>query len=78
MVEVYAHELAGVTPTGFNNPLISISDGIKVNQHVYQKMLKYKIVPWVSEVIRDKEIIFQQNGGTLTQPEWIRNFARLI
>ena len=36
-----------VTLTGEKTPLIFIEEGVKVNQHVYLKMLKEKLVPWI-------------------------------
>ena len=55
---------AGVTSTGLKTPLIFIEDGVKINQHVYLKMLKDKVVPWVRKVTGNEGITFQQDGAT--------------
>ena len=55
---------AGATATGLKTPLIFIEEGVKINQHVYLKMLKDTALPWVNEVAGEEGITFQQDGAT--------------
>ena len=54
----------GVTSTGEKTPLIFIEEGVKVNQHVYLKMLKKKLVHWIDVTFREDGITLQQDGTT--------------
>ena len=54
----------GVTSTDEKTPLIFIEEGIKVSQHVYLKMLKEKLVPWIDVTFREDGITLQQDGAT--------------
>ena len=55
--------LSGATSTGLKTPLIVTDESLRIDQHVYLTMLKEEVVPWVSEVIEDEGIIFQQDGA---------------
>ncbi|XP_076067677.1 uncharacterized protein LOC143040467 [Oratosquilla oratoria] len=54
----------GVTSTGQKTPLIFIDEGVKVNQHVYLKMLKEKLVPLIDATFGEDGITLQQDGAT--------------
>ena len=54
----------GVTSTGEKTPLIFIEERVKVNQHVYLKMLKEKLVPWIDVTFREDGITLQQDRAT--------------
>ena len=65
----------GVTSTGEKTPLIFIEEGVKVNQHVYLKMLKEKLVPWIDVTFREDGITLQQGATSHTAnlvQEWCK------
>ena len=67
---------AGVTSTGLKTPLIFIEDGVKINQHVYLKMLKDKVVPWVRKVTGNEGITFQQDGATSHTARLVQDWCK--
>ena len=54
---------AGVTSCGLKTPLIFIEEGVKVNQHVYKKMLSDQVLPWMVSQNFEGGCAFQQDGA---------------
>ena len=54
---------AGVTSTGEKTPLISIEEGVQVNEHAYLNLLKNKLAPWINATFGESGIILQQDGA---------------
>ena len=52
------------TSTDQKNHLFFIDDGVKVNQHIYLKMLKEKLIPWIDATFEEDRIVPQQNEAT--------------
>ncbi|XP_059096817.1 uncharacterized protein LOC131891306 [Tigriopus californicus] len=52
---------AGVTSCGKKTPLISIPEGVKVNQVLYLEMLTEKVLPWAQTQHWDHSYCFQQD-----------------
>jgi len=67
---------AGVTSTGLKSPLIFIDEGVKINQHVYLKMLKDKVVPWVETVVGNDGITLQQDGATSHTARMVQDWCK--
>ena len=61
---------AGVTSSGLKTPLIFIEEGVKVNQHVYLRMLKDKVVLWMNAL--------GLNDGLTYGPYSSRKLARCL
>ena len=49
----------GVTLTGEKTPLIFIEEGVKINQHVYLKLLKEQLIPWINRTFKETSITLQ-------------------
>ena len=47
---------AGVTSTGEKTPLIFVEEGVKLNQHVDQNMMKEQLVPCINAAFRESGI----------------------
>ena len=54
---------AGVTSTSEKTPLIFIEEGLKINQHVYLKLLKGQLIPWINRAF-ETGITLQQGTAT--------------
>ena len=55
---------AGIMSSGLKTPLVFVEDGVKINQHVYLKMLKEKVVPWMNTLALKNNLTLQQDGAT--------------
>lgn len=55
---------AGATSSGKKSPLFFIEEGVKVNQHVYLKLLEDQLVPWVNSTFGETGVTLQQDGAT--------------
>ena len=55
---------AGVTSNGLTTPLIFVEDGVKVNQHVYLDILKYRVLPWINSLPGNQAVTLKQDGAT--------------
>ena len=52
-----------------------VEDGIKVNQHVYLDVLKFRVLPWINS-LPENQAVTQQIGQPLIQPKWFKPGAR--
>ena len=55
---------AGVASTGKKTPLFFIEERVKVNQHVYLKLLRDKLVTWLNTMFGESGITLEQDGAT--------------
>ena len=67
---------AGVTSCGQKTSLIFIDQGVKINQHVYLKMIKNKFLPWVDETFGNTGVTFQQDGATSHTAKLVQDFSK--
>ena len=67
----------GVTSTGEKIPLIFIEEGVKVNQHLYLKMLK-EMFPGLMSHLEKTEYLSNKTEPRRTQPILFRNGVRRI
>ena len=49
----------GVTSSGKKTPLFFIEEGVKVNQHVYLKLLEDHLVLWVKATFEETDVTLQ-------------------
>ena len=57
------------------NLFIFIKDGIKINQHVYLRMLKESVPPWVQKATANKGITFQQDEANSHTARLVQNWC---
>lgn len=67
---------AGITRNG-KTPLIFFKEGLKVNQHIYKKMLENKLLPWTKKHFKNQFWTFQQDSArphtAKSVQNWIKN-----
>ena len=55
---------AGVISTGEKIPLIVIEEGVKINQHIYLKLIKEQLILCINRKLKETGITFQQDQAT--------------
>ena len=55
---------AGIMFSALKTPLVFVEDGVKINQHVYLKMLKEIVVPWINTLALKNNLTLQQDDAT--------------
>ncbi len=57
--------------------LIFFKEGLKVNQHIYKKMLENKLLPWTKKHFKNQFWTFQQDSArphtAKSVQNWIKN-----
>ena len=69
-----------VASDGNKCPPIFIKEGVKINAQVYQKLMRYHVLPWLKATYPDGNYVFQQDSApphkAKTTQEWMkRNLA---
>ena len=55
---------AGVISKVEKTPLIFIDERVKINQHIYLKLLKEQLIPWIKRMFKETDITLRQGSAT--------------
>ena len=58
------------------NPFIFIEDDVKINQHIYLRMLKEFVLPWLQRATANEGITFQQDGAISHTATLVQNWCK--
>ena len=64
---------AGITRNG-KTPLFFIDEGVKVNQHVYKKLLETKVLPWSKKHFGKHDWTFQQDSAPAHKAKMVQTW----